>query len=48
MPQLLPFYHTNMVLWGFIVLGILTIIFSRIVLPRKSYIYLTRIFIQKL
>lgn len=48
MPQLVPFYFVNQLIYGFGLVTILLIVFSHYVLPRLVFIYLSRIFITKL
>ena len=48
MPQLVPFYFVNQLVWGYGVLLIILFMVSKIVLPRLLVIYLSRIFISKL
>jgi len=48
MPQLVPFYFVNQVLFTFIILIIMIYIFSKNVLPRFVRLFLTRVFISKL
>jgi F-type H+-transporting ATPase subunit 8 len=48
MPQLVPFYFVNQLIWGYGILLIIIYLISKIVLPRLLVIYLSRIFITKL
>ena len=48
MPQLIPFYFVNQVIFTFVILIIMIYIFSKIILPRFVRLFLTRIFISKL
>jgi len=48
MPQLVPFYFINQVIFAFLVLMLMIYIFSKNILPRFVRLFLTRIFISKL
>lgn len=48
MPQLVPFYFINQLVYGLSFILILIIIFSHYILPRILFIFLSRIFITKL
>lgn len=48
MPQLIPFYFVNQVIFTFVILIIMIYIFSKNILPRFVRLFLTRIFISKL
>jgi F-type H+-transporting ATPase subunit 8 len=48
MPQLVPFYFINQVLFAIILLTILIYVLSKYILPRFIRLYLTRIYIAKL
>lgn len=48
MPQLVPFYFINQVIFAFSLLTIMIYIFSKYILPRFIRLFLSRIFITKL
>jgi F-type H+-transporting ATPase subunit 8 len=48
MPQLIPFYFVNQVVFTFIFLVILIYTFTKYILPRFVRLFITRIFIKKL
>jgi F-type H+-transporting ATPase subunit 8 len=48
MPQLIPFYFVNQVIFTFIFLVILIYTFTKYILPRFVRLFITRIFIKKL
>jgi F-type H+-transporting ATPase subunit 8 len=48
MPQLVPFYFTNEITFGFTILIIAIYIFSKYVLPRFIRLFLSRSFISDL
>nr|YP_007317622.2 Atp8p [Magnusiomyces magnusii]AEY71963.2 Atp8p [Magnusiomyces magnusii]AHY04987.1 ATP synthase F0 subunit 8 [Magnusiomyces magnusii] len=48
MPQLVPFYFVNQLVYGLSFLFILLVIASQYFLPRLFFIFLSRIFITKL
>jgi F-type H+-transporting ATPase subunit 8 len=48
MPQLVPFYFLNQIIYGYTVLLILIYVSSKFILPRILNIFLSRIFITKL
>jgi F-type H+-transporting ATPase subunit 8 len=48
MPQLVPFYFLNQIIYGYTVLLILIYVSSKYILPRILNIFLSRIFITKL
>lgn len=48
MPQLVPFYFVNQLVYGFSFLFILLVLASQYFLPRLFFIFLSRIFITKL
>jgi len=48
MPQLVPFYFVNQVIFTFLILVIMVYIFSKNILPRFVRLFLTRLFISKL
>ncbi len=48
MPQLVPFYFVNQLIYGLLLITILIVLFSQFFLPRILRLYITRIFIAKL
>jgi F-type H+-transporting ATPase subunit 8 len=48
MPQLVPFYFINQVVYTFILLVVMIYIFSKYILPRFVRLFISRIFITKL
>jgi len=48
MPQLVPFYYINQVVFSFVILTIMIYMFSKYILPRFVRLFTTRIFISKL
>ena len=48
MPQLVPFFFVNEVVFAFIILTILIYAFTKYILPRFVRIFITRIYINKL
>nr|YP_009029706.1 ATP synthase F0 subunit 8 [Magnusiomyces capitatus]AHY04960.1 ATP synthase F0 subunit 8 [Magnusiomyces capitatus] len=48
MPQLVPFYFMNQLVYGLSFMLILIMIFSHYILPRMLFIFLSRIFMTKL
>jgi len=48
MPQLIPFYFVNQVIFTFVILIIMVYIYTKNILPRFVRLFLTRIFISKL
>jgi len=48
MPQLVPFYFINQVIFAFTLLVIMIYIFSKYILPRFVRLFISRIFISKL
>jgi F-type H+-transporting ATPase subunit 8 len=48
MPQLIPFFFVNQVIFAFILFIFLTYIFTNYILPRFVRLFITRIFINKL
>lgn len=48
MPQLVPFYFINQVVFAFTIIVLLIYIFSKYILPRFIRLFYTRIFISKL
>lgn len=48
MPQLLPFYWINQLIWGYTALYLIIYFTSKYILPKLLSIYLARLFITKL
>ena len=48
MPQLIPFFFVNQVVFTFVILTLLVYTFSKFVLPKFVRIFLSRIYIKKL
>ena len=48
MPQLIPFYFVNKLLFSFIVLFVLIYVFSKYILPLFTYQQVVRMYITKL
>jgi len=48
MPQLVPFYFVNQLVYGFTLITILIILFSQYLLPKIVKLYIARLFIAKL
>lgn len=48
MPQLVPFYFLNQVMFGFSILVLLVYVFSKYILPKFVVLFTTRLFISKL
>jgi F-type H+-transporting ATPase subunit 8 len=48
MPQLVPFYFLNQVIFGFILLTCMIFISSKYILPKFVRLFLSRYFITKL
>lgn len=48
MPQLVPFYFVNQLLFSFVVLFVLIYIFSKYILPLFTYQQVIRMYITKL
>jgi F-type H+-transporting ATPase subunit 8 len=48
MPQLVPFFFVNQIIFTFIIIITMIYIFSKNILPRFVRLFLTRIFISKL
>ena len=48
MPQLVPFYFVNQIIFTFIIIIIMIYIFSKYILPKFVRLFLTRVFISKL
>ena len=48
MPQLVPFFFVNQVVFSFVILTVLIYAFSKYILPSFVRIFLSRLFINKL
>lgn len=48
MPQLVPFFFVNQVVFAFVILTVLVYAFSKYILPRFVRIFLSRLYINKL
>jgi F-type H+-transporting ATPase subunit 8 len=48
MPQLVPFYFMNQVIFAFVSLVIILYVLSKYILPRFVRLFTTRMFISKL
>jgi len=48
MPQLVPFYFMNQVVFAFTIIVLLVYVFSKYILPRFVRLFSTRLFISKL
>nr|YP_010259495.1 ATP synthase F0 subunit 8 [Myrothecium inundatum]UIX25791.1 ATP synthase F0 subunit 8 [Myrothecium inundatum] len=48
MPQLVPFYYVNEVVFAFGLLVVILYILSKYILPRIVRLFLSRMFIQKI
>jgi F-type H+-transporting ATPase subunit 8 len=48
MPQLVPFYFINQVVFAFALLVVLIYVLSKYILPRFVRLFISRIFISKL
>ena len=48
MPQLVPFFFVNQVVFAFVILTVLIYIFTKFILPRFVRIFISRIYINKL
>nr|YP_009681557.1 ATP Synthase Subunit 8 [Pseudocercospora fijiensis]QDO71978.1 ATP Synthase Subunit 8 [Pseudocercospora fijiensis] len=48
MPQLIPFFFINQVIFSLIIFVILIYVFSKYILPRFLSLFATRVFISKL
>ena len=48
MPQLVPFYFMNEIVFSFSIITILIFVLSKYILPRFIRLFLSRIFITKL
>jgi F-type H+-transporting ATPase subunit 8 len=48
MPQLVPFYFVNEVVFAFSIITIILYILSKYILPRITNLFMSRVFISKL
>lgn len=48
MPQLVPFFFVNQVVFAFVILTVLIYAFSKYILPRFVRAFLSRLYINKL
>ncbi|BAO42748.2 ATPase complex subunit 8 (mitochondrion) [Kluyveromyces lactis] len=48
MPQLVPFYFLNQLVYGFALVTILLVLFAQYFLPQILRLYVSRLFISKL
>jgi len=48
MPQLVPFFFINQVVFAFVLLTLMLYIFSKYILPSRLQLFITRLFISKL
>ena len=48
MPQLVPFFFINQVIFAFILLVLMIYILSKYILPNRLQLFITRLFISKL
>lgn len=48
MPQLVPFYYINEVIFAFMIIGISIYMLSKYILPRFVRLFLSRTYISKL
>lgn len=48
MPQLIPFYFVNEVVYAFTIIPLLTYVFSKYLLPNKLRLFAARLFVSKL
>ena len=48
MPQLIPFYFVNEVVFAFTLLPLLTYVFSKYILPQRLRLFAARLFTSKL
>nr|QUL58718.1 ATP synthase subunit 8 [Aspergillus japonicus] len=48
MPQLVPFFFVNQVVFAFVILTVLIYLFSKYILPRFVRIFISRLYINKL
>lgn len=48
MPQLMPFFFVNQVVFTFVILTIIIYIFTKYILPKFVRLFISRIYINKL
>lgn len=48
MPQLVPFYYVNQLVYGFSTLSIIIVLMTLFILPTILYIIVSRLYITKL
>lgn len=48
MPQLIPFYYMNEIVFAFSIIVVLLFILSKYILPRIVRLFLSRMFINKI
>jgi len=48
MPQLIPFFFVNQVVYTLVILTFLTVIFTKYILPTFVRLFITRVYIKKL
>lgn len=48
MPQLVPFYFVNQVIFNFLLLALIIYLFSKFILPRFVRLYTSRVLLKKL
>jgi len=48
MPQLVPFYFVNQVIFNFLLIAFIIYIFSKYILPRFVRLYTSRVLVKKL
>nr|YP_009526672.1 ATP synthase F0 subunit 8 [Cladonia leporina]YP_009655115.1 ATP synthase subunit 8 [Cladonia macilenta]YP_010632506.1 ATP synthase F0 subunit 8 [Cladonia coccifera]YP_010632593.1 ATP synthase F0 subunit 8 [Cladonia didyma]AXY66349.1 ATP synthase F0 subunit 8 [Cladonia leporina]QCL16956.1 ATP synthase subunit 8 [Cladonia macilenta]WBP63208.1 ATP synthase F0 subunit 8 [Cladonia macilenta]WBP63257.1 ATP synthase F0 subunit 8 [Cladonia coccifera]WBP63363.1 ATP synthase F0 subunit 8 [Cladonia len=48
MPQLVPFYFLNQIIFAFVLLTLMIYTFSKYILPRFTRLFTARIFLTKL
>ena len=48
MPQLVPFFFVNQVVFAFVILTVLIYTFTKFILPKFVRIFISRIYINKL
>jgi F-type H+-transporting ATPase subunit 8 len=48
MPQLVPFYFVNQVIFNFLFLALIIYLFSKYILPRFVRLYTSRVLLKKL
>lgn len=48
MPQLVPFFFVNQVIFAFVLLIIMIYMFSKYILPRLVKLFLSRVYLSKL